>query len=406
MTPVDVRLESTAEDVMKMFAREAESVGIDLQLHIDDSCQQSGVVNVSLDPNRVLQILINLLTNAIKFTRLEIKRQIKVTLSVSSERPTQNSDGDIRYMPRSEQSIAKTLAADWRQGEAIFVSFSVADTGAGMSEAEHRQLFLRFSQTTPRTHIDYGGSGLGLYISRRLTEMHGGAIGFKSQEGLGSTFSFYVQGRRSRSSMVKEEHGERIPDISRPRISPFDVAWRTNSHNGIKSADLVTKSLNDDNVCDANLHILIVEDNVVNQRVLAQQLRNLGMQVAVVNHGGEALKYLESTRYWKSSESTTELTIILMDWEMLVMNGLQCVREIRRLQQQGTINGYIPVIAVTANVRSEQIAIALDAGMDNVVSKPFRIPELRDRIQETLRSRAELAASSDGRQSTEQVQIH
>lgn len=119
MTPIDVQLESTARDAVKMFEGEAKSVGIDLQFHIDDSCNQLDVVNVSLDPTRVLQILINLLTNAIKFTRLETKRHIQVTLSISLERPTHNSEGRVAFIPRSEGSEAKTLLADWEQGESV-----------------------------------------------------------------------------------------------------------------------------------------------------------------------------------------------------------------------------------------------------------------------------------------------
>ncbi|KAF3039147.1 hypothetical protein E8E12_003623 [Didymella heteroderae] len=139
-------------------------------------------------------------------------------------------------------------------------------------------------------------------------------------------------------------------------------------------------------VPDSDLHILIVEDNLVNQRVLAKQLRNEGMNVAVANHGGEALEYLRSTRYCKANGIGKELTLILMDWEMPVMNGLQCVENIRKMQGEGEINGHVPVIAVTANVRSEQVEMALQAGMDDVISKPFRIPELKTCIQKTLRN--------------------
>lgn len=132
--------------------------------------------------------------------------------------------------------------------------------------------------------------------------------------------------------------------------------------------------------------VLIVEDNLVNQRVLAKQLRNIGMNVAVANHGVEALDYLRQTRYCIPDEgsSAEDLSLILMDWEMPVMDGLTCVREIRKLQSLGIVKGHIPVIAVTANVRSEQVAEALEAGMDDVISKPFRIPELCACMHKTI----------------------
>ena len=137
-----------------------------------------------------------------------------------------------------------------------------------------------------------------------------------------------------------------------------------------------------------DLYVLIVEDNLVNQRVLAKQLRNTGMQVAVANHGGEALDYLRTTKYCISDGSGKALALILMDWEMPVMDGLTCVRNIRELQKEGVVRAHVPVIAVTANVRSEQVEVALKAGMDDVISKPFRIPELCACIQKTLRNTA------------------
>jgi hypothetical protein len=124
----------------------------------------------------------------------------------------------------------------------------VQDTGRGLSDADQKLLFTRFSQASPRTHIDYGGSGLGLFISRRLTQMHGGAIGFFSKAGLGSTFSFYVKSRRS------------------------DVSARNNLYEtAIEVADGPRKAFNDKDqnqiirtggtkVAMSNLHILVVED--------------------------------------------------------------------------------------------------------------------------------------------------
>lgn len=144
----------------------------------------------------------------------------------------------------------------------------------------------------------------------------------------------------------------------------------------------LARTLSESKEANSLLHILIVEDNLVNQRVLAKQLKSIGMKVAVANHGGEALDYLRRTTYCNSSEGK-ELSLILMDWEMPVMNGLTCVREIRKLQAAKTVHGHVPVIAVTANVRSEQVAEAFEAGMDDVISKPFRIPELCACIHKT-----------------------
>jgi CheY-like chemotaxis protein len=226
-----------------------------------------------------------------------------------------------------------------------------------------------------------GGSGLGLFISRRLTEMHGGAIGFASKAKVGSTFAFYVKCRKS-NNVPRNTSPSSATNLSIRTQASVLSNWSRDESDRPSS---VGRKLGESKVAAAELHVLIVEDNLVNQRVLAKQLRNIGMKVAVANHGGEALQYLGSTRYCLADDPTANaLSLILMDWEMPVMDGLTCVREIRQLQKQGIIRGHVPVIAVTANVRSEQVSQALKAGMDDVISKPFRIPELCTCIQKTI----------------------
>lgn len=135
----------------------------------------------------------------------------------------------------------------------------------------------------------------------------------------------------------------------------------------------------------------------MNQRVMAQQLRRLGCTVHVANHGIEALEFLQRTTFWNQANRTQDqrlspisassgndlipLSVVLMDLEMPVLGGLGCVKQIRELQRGGQLKSHVPVIAVTANARSEQIAIAIDHGMDSVVTKPFRIPELVPQMQ-------------------------
>ncbi|KAE8842153.1 hypothetical protein PTNB73_00208 [Pyrenophora teres f. teres] len=384
MTPVEVKLDSIARDAVKMFEGEAKSAGVDLQFELEDSCKNTKIDYVSLDPTRVLQILINLITNAIKFTRLEEIRKISVSLGISLEQPTYSASGNVPFSRTSESVEAQTLQADWEKGQPVYIIFSVQDTGRGLSDEEHQLLFARFSQASPRTHIDYGGSGLGLFISRRLTEMHGGAIGFASKSGVGSTFSFYVKSRKCafRPKFNRQESNAAV-SLS---IRAHETVLSSRSRN--EKDEPPSRNATADVIPNKNLHVLIVEDNLVNQRVLAKQLRNTGMQVAVANHGGEALEYLRTTNYCIADGTGKPLALILMDWEMPVMDGLTCVRNIRELQKEGVVRAHVPVIAVTANVRSEQVEVALKAGMDDVISKPFRIPELCACIQKTLGSTA------------------
>jgi CheY-like chemotaxis protein len=216
--------------------------------------------------------------------------------------------------------------------------------------------------------------------------MHGGAIGFSSKSSVGSIFSFYVKGRisshgsrpkaRSNSSVNPELHAQTAFLSDRPKDNgPEDERAQAGNN------ELAIRSGSDDKD-PSPLHVLVVEDNLVNQRVLAKQLRYLGMEVAVANHGAEALEYLRTTKFCTTGgKPGKDLSLILMDWEMPVMDGLTCVRRIRQLQKEGVVQGHVPVIAVTANVRTEQVKVATDAGMDDVVSKPFRIPELSERIR-------------------------
>lgn len=214
--------------------------------------------------------------------------------------------------------------------------------------------------------------------------MHGGAIGFASKSGVGSTFSFYVKSRKCANRPIFNRNASNAAVSLSIRAQETILTSRS-----LNEKDELPRINSSSNIIpNKDLHVLIVEDNLVNQRVLAKQLRNTGMQVAVANHGGEALEYLRTTNYCISDGTGKPLEIILMDWEMPVMDGLTCVRNIRELQIEGVVSTHVPVIAVTANVRSEQVEIALKAGMDDVISKPFRIPELCACIQKTLKSTA------------------
>jgi CheY-like chemotaxis protein len=272
----------------------------------------------------------------------------------------------------------------------------VEDTGCGLTIEEKELLFKRFAQASPRTHIQYGGSGLGLFISRQLAILHGGQIGVISVAGKGSTFGFFMQCKRIDNDNIrsatsnqnleqaqKRENAEEEmielgasasgpePKKTRPKIPEHIGPEKTRP----KIPELVEPE---------KRYILLVEDNIVNQRLLSRQLTKAGCIVSTADNGVFALEHLRTTQFYRSTPNGTPLSVILMDWEMPVMNGLTCCKRIREMEWNGELISHVPIIGVTANVRAEQIADAKESGMDDVVSKPFRIPELLARIEVVL----------------------
>ncbi|RDA88840.1 hypothetical protein CP532_5433 [Ophiocordyceps camponoti-leonardi (nom. inval.)] len=382
VTPIDEQPVKAVQRALKMFESELQAHDIELELSVDDSFERHGVEWAKLDPSRLRQVLINLMTNAIKFTQGRDKRKIIVSLSASKDISEVTSKG-VLYFDRidSQRTTGMDIEneAEWGSGERFNFHCSVEDTGPGLAEEELKLLFQRFQQATPRTHVKYGGSGLGLFISRILTEMQGGQVGVTSVRGEGSKFNFYIQSRKCVD-----------PPSGYERSSTFKIGRKTQVMPAAATAASTPDSATDsrqvgDKAGQSLFDVLIVEDNIVNQKVLQRQLRSCGNNTFVANHGREALQTLEKSRFWAGHEAEgVDISVILMDLEMPVMDGMTCARRIRELEKEGTIVKHIPIIAVTAYARPEQIEDAKAAGIDDVISKPFRIPELMPKIEELV----------------------
>lgn len=370
LSPLPTRPIELVESAVKMF--EAESLKHDVQLEIirDKSFEELGVDWVCADSSRVTQIFINVLSNAIKFTKGEMERRISISYGACSSETLPAFSKSMHWAPMTANSEDSMDGPDWGDGEKVYLTFSTTDTGTGVSQEEIQRLFRRFEQASSKTFVKYGGSGLGLFISQRLAEKQGGRIGVTSP-GKGSTFVFYIKARRTTApvpakSSIQQLNSAVIDTLSDKFSSTHFMT------NGEKSRPI---------------HVLLVEDNIVNQKILRKQLTKAGCVVSVANHGLEALDFIKTTTCWYEPESGSkpnDLDLILMDWEMPIMDGLACSREVRRLQQEGKIIRHVQIIATTANTRKEQIEAALTAGSDDVLPKPFVISELMSKMIERL----------------------
>lgn len=372
-TPVDL-----VDSSLKILDADLTAADITLRALRHPSLDNLNVDRVLCDSLRITQIIINLLGNAIKFTKHENYRQITLEYGASLSDPRSLFSNDILWVSPKQETLDVTLDHEWGTGEQLFLTYRVTDTGPGMLQDECRHLFNKFQQSSPKTSIKYGGTGLGLYISSTLVEKQCGSIGLHSQHGVGSTFAFYVKVRRSNLHQASES----LDEATRQLQLEESVHPSTNGTNGVAA---VAKPKQVNGTRNTGYSVLLVEDNIVNQRILQKQLTKAGCTVTVANHGLEALEALRTTKFWQGQESTgTHIDVVLMDWEMPVMDGLTACRKIRALQASGEIVKHVEVIAVTANVRAEQLEKATAAGVDAVLGKPFLIRELLGTIAERL----------------------
>lgn len=260
------------------------------------------------DPLRLRQVILNLLGNAVKFTE-----KGHITLSVNLEQS--NPDG-------------------------VILHFSVRDTGIGIPPEKQAIIFDEFTQADGTTTREYGGTGLGLTISRRLVEKFGGKIWLESKAGKGSTFHF----------TTAFKFAQRQPCAT----SPFS-----------KAETLQSTACND-------LRILLAEDNPINQQVMIKLLEKQGWQVKVVEDGVVAVEQAISG----------DFDLLLMDVQMPRLDGFDATKQIRAHEQ--TTGKHIPIIALTAHTMHGDRERCLEAGMDDFLAKPAKIADLYATIERLL----------------------
>lgn len=344
-----------AHDVATLFVSHLREKNIHLSLDFASDLPQM----VQGYEARVRQVLVNLVGNAVKFTA---QGRVTLHLSLAGEQPDRVVSGSKPF---------PTL-----------VRFVVSDTGIGMDEADLEKLFKPFSQVDSSLARKYGGAGLGLAISKRLVELMGGEIGVVSRAGQGTQFWFTIPllplddrltgGIQANSARKLDAHGGEVDsseigsgEIESVALSRMLVLQGANgSQNDVHErsqwpADCVKSER-------ALPRLLLVEDNFVNQKVALAQLQRIGYEVDAVSNGREALTAVLSQRY----------AAILMDCQMPEMDGLTATRLIRQMEEE--LDRRIPIIAMTANTMNGDRESCLNAGMDDYLSKPIRVDDLRN----------------------------
>ena len=255
--------ETELQKLLRMFTREAIAKNIVLESKVGKGFSNMNISHIISDPIRIAQILINLLSNAVRFSDKRPNPQIVVSMDVSFEAPALNDSissaevGNAKF----EDYLENANIIDARR---VFLQYNVQDSGVGLTTEEQQHLFRRFQQASHKTFAEYGGVGLGLFISRAIVERLGGRISIESQKDIGTTFKFYI------TAMATSEKSN--GDREDARTGPAFIS---------NAPDNIPKSL------PLPIRVLIVEDNRINQNVLIRQLQYAGFESIVANNGVE-----------------------------------------------------------------------------------------------------------------------
>ena len=318
----DFNLKTEITSTIKLLSLPAKAKGLQLYADIDPDVP----LLLRGDSGRLRQILNNIIGNAIKFT----------------------AEGSVLLLIRND-------AEDERKTSLRLI---VSDTGIGIAADKLDKIFEPFTQADSSSTRQYGGTGLGLTIARQLTELMGGTIGVESVQGGGTIFWFTVELAKQLSKIApcgKELADTEIVDRS---------GGAKTTHQEMKGNVLTEKS---------NRHILLAEDDQINQHMTKLFLTKSGYHVDVANNGREALKLLEENDY----------ALVLMDCMMPEISGYEATTIIRN-PASAVRNHTIPVIALTANAMREDQDNCLTAGMNDYIAKPIEVTKVLEILKKWI----------------------
>jgi len=329
LAPVPLVLRDLLTEVDALMRPQAQLKGLTFSIDADAAVPQRAL----LDPTRMRQVLFNLVANAIKFTE-----QGRVALEVRVVPAGGRSSGPLSGVATPADADPSVVGISW-------VDFTITDTGIGMDAATLAKLFQRFSQGDESRSRRFGGTGLGLEISRNLARLMGGDIVVTSRQGEGSTFVFTVP-----LQMLPA-----LKEVPEGGAEPL--------------AGDVVPSQPAGAAPERSLRVLVADDNEVNRMVMEAILSGLGHAVAFAEDGEQAVS-LATGQHWD---------IVLMDLHMPHMDGLEATQAIRALPH--VQRSQVPIVALTADVFPETRERCEAAGVQDFLTKPVDTAELAACLQ-------------------------
>ena len=324
LTPVPFQPHQVVREIESLFSASAH----DQRLHLLSGWTGSPHASYTADATRLRQMLSNLVGNAIKFT----------------------PQGEVRI---EAHEVAQT-------GAGTVLEFAVTDTGIGLSEKQIAGLFKPFSQADNSITRDYGGSGLGLSIVRRLARLMGGDAGVQSQPGQGARFWFRVQVGVAPAPASVPVSAPVFAPVFAPASTPTDVTVRPTAN--------------------PSTTVLVAEDNAINRVVITAMLERLGLTPVIAEDGQQAAQTLEQLQ-----RSGHPPALVLMDMQMPVLDGLAATQRIRAWEKTHH-HPRVPVIALTANAYAEDRERCLGVGMDDFLAKPVNFEKLKALTDEWMQA--------------------